>query len=777
MRLTRTSCCAAHRQVDPEAPDSHGKPYGDGVYFCTLQHRVGECPLVTNKSGYTKNFWRHLEKHDIHPSQSAGSKRDHKSILSAPPQLGSAAAAAARLFAGRTDEGGAAQQSARASTGSGADRTFRKPLTQFFDKPQLQRFLVAALLLTGTATNILKNVFFKLFLLAVSGGFLKGVDPKTASGIETSFVEQLTDNVLKMLVDAKIIKEDRTGPVRHPLPRYTISCDKSTSDIQGWQTITINLHFITAERKKKKVNLGVLKFQLSGDVEVSKGTGKNIAAFIVNRLKYWKLVPAHQQGLDISDYCATVTSDNASTELNAVVEHLNCASQSCSSHSLALVLKNALCPKGVRSRPLLLMDRLAALAKKCKKGKGVAQLIHDQKTSAVPVLNPLSLVSRCHTRWTDAYRMLHRAIQLRAWLSNAFLRAGEPAFSDDDWTVIIQTAAVLRVFYLATVALQSTQLCIGAHLVVLDRLAKQMYKPELIRMHAEDFTPSASELNRVRGTDKFDLWDEQYTTLAGTDDNMHPDVRSLIDDIVQQLKYRSNTDPAVSGKRQLNSLSSVVALFFEPTMKWLAFKHKSESFILSPKHRMDAKVELLRLMRLLPAAVDAFSEPAPKRTKPSFLDFASDPLLSQQPESAPQAATAPREDAAAAELRRWEAANTTGKEMWAFWSSAEAARDFPLLTLVFFFLVITEHSNAGCERDFSELARLLTPLRRGRMHVRTVERKMILLLNRKDWHPLPERREERIVQELMTQAGAADWVDSEEEVDTSSDSSDDDFEV
>jgi hypothetical protein len=47
------------------------------------------------------------------------------------------------------------------------------------------------------------------------------------------------------------------------------------------------------------------------------------------------------------------------------------------------------------------------------------------------------------------------------------------------------------------------------------------------------------------------------------------------------------------------------------------------------------------------------------------------------------------------------------------------------------------------------LARLLTPLRRGRMKMQTVERKMILLLNDSLWHPLPDRADERFVQEAF----------------------------
>jgi len=50
-----------------------------------------------------------------------------------------------------------------------------------------------------------------------------------------------------------------------------------------------------------------------------------------------------------------------------------------------------------------------------------------------------------------------------------------------------------------------------------------------------------------------------------------------------------------------------------------------------------------------------------------------------------------------------------------------------------------EHSNVVCETDFSPLARMLSPLRKGRFKMAAVQRKMMLLLNKGLWHPLPER--------------------------------------
>jgi hypothetical protein len=68
---------------------------------------------------------------------------------------------------------------------------------------------------------------------------------------------------------------------------------------------------------------------------------------------------------------------------------------------------------------------------------------------------------------------------------------------------------------------------------------------------------------------------------------------------------------------------------------------------------------------------------------------------------------------------------------------------------VFPFLFTPEHCTAECECDFSVLARLQTPLRKGPMHMQTVERKMFLMLNLGHWHPLPMRVDEALVKEMF----------------------------
>jgi hypothetical protein len=83
------------------------------------------------------------------------------------------------------------------------------------------------------------------------------------------------------------------------------------------------------------------------------------------------------------------------------------------------------------------------------------------------------------------------------------------------------------------------------------------------------------------------------------------------------------------------------------------------------------------------------------------------------------------------------------------WLSKAAITAYPLMGQVFPFLFTPEHCTAECERDFSVLARLQTPLRKGPMRMKTVERKMFLMLNEGHWHPLPLRADEALVKEMF----------------------------
>ena len=331
-------------------------------------------------------------------------------------------------------------------------RTFRKQITHFFEEADCKRLLVAALLLVMAATNILQHPMFRLALFALSGGVISGMHPNTANNIEIQFTNQLTANIINMLkkarrsgapyprgcaaycspqarapaptamillvlascrcvgscnstqpplrrrraVQAKLVKADGSGPIKHHMPRWALSCDKSTTDVEGYQTISINLHFLKTRKSKNraKINLGVLKFQLATDESVSDGTGKNIATFIHRRLFRFSLLP-RQDGddLDISKYCAGITSDNGSSEVNAIVKHLKAPSQTCAAHSYALMLKAALGGdnKHWKSRTLQLVDRLAELAKSCNKGKGKAKLRAAQERAGALSRHPSSV--------------------------------------------------------------------------------------------------------------------------------------------------------------------------------------------------------------------------------------------------------------------------------------------------------------------------------------------------------------------------------------------------
>lgn len=220
------------------------------------------------------------------------------------------------------------------------------------------------------------------------------------------------------------------------------------------------------------------------------------------------------------------------------------------------------------------------------------------------------------------------------------------------------------------------------------------------------------------------------------------------------------------------------------------------ALIFTKKQRMDAKAELLRMLHLMPTPdshATVPEAPAAAKSARSFLDFGDDPLLAPpQPTASalpargvapgPQhraALDAPVSDAQA-ELRKWTADERfRGMTMQAVWLSEKGdtakilRTEYPIMRAFFSnHVCFIEHSNAGSERDFSPLARLLSPLRKGKMKMHTAERKMMLLLNADLWHPLPHRMEEELVTRMMEQVKLAvqtagdGW---EEEIDSDSD--------
>jgi hypothetical protein len=100
--------------------------------------------------------------------------------------------------------------------------------------------------------------------------------------------------------------------------------------------------------------------------------------------------------------------------------------------------------------------------------------------------------------------------------------------------------------------------------------------------------------------------------------------------------------------------------------------------------------------------------------------------------------TSPAEARFLNEFKRWKAYPLQDISMSAFWSSAVAKSEFPIIRRMFLSICSTRPGNAELERNFSALGLLLSPQRRGRMSWRTVERKMFLVLNKHHWRPLPD---------------------------------------
>jgi hypothetical protein len=235
------------------------------------------------------------------------------------------------------------------------EERMKQQVTIFFSLKELQRVFVWAIICTAVAVNaIARRPFFKLFFWMISGGAFKTPCAATITKIEKEFHAGLRLQIMSRLVAAKLVKSDGTGPVLYALPRYSISFDKSTTTIDDHQTITLNIHFfqgvdILALELCDKLNLGIYRFKVAGaDGGVTRGTAENIAKFVIKHLFDFKLLPEefdmskNASTYDISAFCSAATTDNASSELCAVVELLRVHSIPCSNHSLALVLERAI---------------------------------------------------------------------------------------------------------------------------------------------------------------------------------------------------------------------------------------------------------------------------------------------------------------------------------------------------------------------------------------------------------------------------------------------------
>ena len=98
-----------------------------------------------------------------------------------------------------------------------------------------------------------------------------------------------------------------------------------------------------------------------------------------------------------------------------------------------------------------------------------------------------------------------------------------------------------------------------------------------------------------------------------------------------------------------------------------------------------------------------------------------------------------------------------------YWNVKANQIAYPILYLVYLSIGYIPPTNAGSERDFSVLARLLKPLTKGPLNIVTVERRTFLMLNSHLWDVLPERKDEEFLINLLAECKLCDPRDFQDE--------------
>jgi hypothetical protein len=152
------------------------------------------------------------------------------------------------------------------------------------------------------------------------------------------------------------------------------------------------------------------------------------------------------------------------------------------------------------------------------------------------------------------------------------LRATGIVFDEEDWKVIIQSAAVLRHVTGALRELQSQSMYIGEHAPLLLELRELLEKPQTILTHPADFKLTASQLNELSMTGHKhascleSLWDERLASKPLTPGITHPYVTQLIDSLLVAFLKR-----CASTTSQFTCLPTLWAMMLDPLQK-VAFK-------------------------------------------------------------------------------------------------------------------------------------------------------------------------------------------------------------
>ena len=522
--------------------------------------------------------------------------------------------------------------------------------------------------------------------------------------------------------------------------------------------------------------LGVTRLKLEKGDEAVTANAEKLGQFVVEKLKEFNIVPHEHLSSAVYDFVRAASTDNGSAEVKCVRDELRVPHQPCVCHTLELVVGSGLDPnftdetkkahsdavKAARAagteppppppRPRLavLVDILAAMAKWAKKGKGQGEFASEQRRAGVS--EPRALISRAKTRWSMSLRLLVRAVQLRKFMPYMSEISEKGEFTADDWVVMVQSIAFLAVFQRAITALQSRTMLIGEHVAHVYQLAESIAEPEMnIRMLPHDVEPTAVDLNDR----KFKL--ESLATVVPRTGAVAAETEKLRGRLHAAIQYRLGRNGDLK-KVQLNSDVTADALVFDPGLKMLILEDPNlDNAMFNKVQKLEAVARTINVGKKLEqemfGASDQTEAESPEESAEQHDDVRGSlmqRLMRRQHAAAAAAATgsgalrsAPRElrDADSRfvkEFNAWKAMPPQDVKMSVFWASEVAAVQFPIMRRLFRSRCSTRPHSAEVERNFSALMILLTPLRRGRLKARSIERKLFLVLNKQHWKPLQD---------------------------------------
>jgi hAT family C-terminal dimerisation region len=584
--------------------------------------------------------------------------------------------------------------------------------------------------------------------------------PRTIQTRQEMFEEQCTGNVISLLQTEGITNPDGTS---HVLPLASIAYDTSPTGVDGVHAITLNLHFLDKNFQAYCILLACEAFIVKDSVAlegITRGTADNLATWVVDVLKRFRIVPAAQATRKVDKYIYATTVDNATAEVKASADIMGTYVQRCGSHSFDLPLKHifktpANCdgtdsgeeqdaldddmPDDVPlpdSQPvlhaaLIVLRFVRAAAKLSRATKEEQYFRRDQEVEGI--VEPLNLIMRSATRWANTAKIVDRVLLLRQFMHALLSRLNLQPLSDEEWRTLMQVGAILHETEVLTTQLQSRGYLIGDHLGRLYNYMHMLSHPETLRVHHPSFEPSVAQINAATRSGRpcndepayarFDMWDNEWRKQRAVPGVLTPDA-----DAVRRRLLEEYTARCRAKKAQFCSLPLRAGAALHPSFKPLIFGQETTMWL--PVEKAEGQAELRRLLLKVTAATFSTAPPAGQSASvaprnPMLCALAGVDVLPAAP---------PVDD----EFEAWKREppqQLLQAEFWAQQLNGISTR-FKNLARVARTVLSAPNTNAQGERDFSLAKQLLAPHRKS-MSAETFARKMFLIQNRRLWNPNP----------------------------------------